>query len=400
MGMFDAFKKKAGEVANQAQQAVQHHAGYPQQGYPQQGYAQQGYPQQGYAQQGYPQQQMQQEEPAGDDYARDYALEAHDDAASFDLGNDIEGWWTANRQLEEAWDDRAKRHELFRRFGIRNEPHYYQVVETVNRFTSGVLLENAMPHAEAFHQLLRDLSIENQAQHQRLRQTVYKYAPEAAQRARFPMDLGSLSQMQANAYMKLAMGQMQQRAQGELAGELGPVQGVSLQVWAQAQAALANGTDIAKILAKVNLDRATWDKVCEEWMARMSRDTTATVATEYGKAFSSSGQGMFSDAAAAGVAGMGNVGATDTQAPPIPLETWIEVQEAMSAASRQGRDPSAVLAQYGLNVMGWSNAGSWWSTHFSQNAMKNNGELHRRYSELQAYYQQRFASSTDGDLRF
>jgi hypothetical protein len=416
MGLFDSFKKKAGEVANQAQQAVQQHAGYPQQpqqGYPQQGYPQQGYPQQpqqGYPQQGYPQQPQQgyaqpapepEQEESGDDYSRDYALEAQDDSASFDLGNDIESWWTANRQLEEAWEDRNKRYELFAKFRIRNEQHYYQVVETVNRFTMGVLLENAMPHADAFHQLLREFSIENQAQHDRLRQTVYKYAPQPQQRQRFGMDMGTLSQLQMNAYTKLAMGQMQQRAQGELAGELGPVEGVSLQTWAQAQARLASGGDVNQIIGQLGVDRAKWDRVSAEWMARMSRDTTATIATEYGKAFSTSGQGQFAGAAAQGVAGMGNVGATDAQQPPITLEQWVEIQEAMGAAATQGRDANAVLAQYGMNAMAWSNAGAWWSTHFSQNAMKNNGELHRRFSELSAYYKQRFAGpAQDGDLRF
>jgi hypothetical protein len=154
-------------------------------------------------------------------------------------------------------------------------------------------------------------------------------------------------------------------------------------------------------MAAIGCDRAKWDRVSAEWMARMSRDTTATIATVYGQAFSSSGEGQFGGAAAQGVAGMSNVGATDNQAPPITLEQWVEVQEAMGAASNQGRDPNQVLTQYGMNIMAWSNAGAWWSTHFSQNAMKNNGELHRRFSELSDHFRAKFAGpSADGDLRF
>ncbi|MBX3224141.1 MAG: hypothetical protein KF795_26735 [Labilithrix sp.] len=452
MGLFDSMKKKAGELANQAQGAVDAYGqplqGYPQQGYPQQGYPQQGHPQQGYPQQGYPQQGYpqqghpqqgypqqgypqqghpqqgypqqgypqqgqaqawpeaappQEEASDGDDFQRDYALEAQDDAASFDLGNDIEAWWAAHRQIEEAWEDRAKRYELFQKFGIRNEPHFYQVQETVNRFICGVRFENAMAagRQDVYHQLWQEMSIDDQQQVERLRHTVYRYAPQPQQRQKFGWDLGDISQMQMNVYTKLAMQTMQNRATGELAGELAPYEGVSLQVWAQAQAALAGGTDINVILSKLGIARAQWDAVSNEWMARMSRDTTATIATEYGKAFSTSGQGMFASAAAAGVQGMGNPGAADTQGPPITLEQWVEILEAQSAAAQQGRDANQVLQSYGMNALAWSNASSWWSTHFSQNAMKNNGELHRRFSELQAHFQQRFATpSADGDLSF
>jgi hypothetical protein len=75
--------------------------------------------------------------------------------------------------------------------------------------------------------------------------------------------------------------------------------------------------------------------------------------------------------------------------------------EAQSAAAQQGRDVNQVLQAYGMNALAWSNVGSWWSTHFSQNAMKNNGELHRRFTELSDFYKKKFSQpSADGDLRF
>jgi hypothetical protein len=336
-----------------------------------------------------------------DDFTRDYNLEAHDDAASFDLGNNIEAWYQAETAIEMAWEDRAKRHQLFRQCGIRNEQHFYQVRETVNRFIAGVVLENSMSNQQQFHHNLRQFGIESQQQHERLRHTVYRYAPQPQQRQRFGMDLGTASQIQMNAKMQMHMGQMQQRAQGELAGELAPVEGISLEDWALAQAKLANGVDVNQICQQLGVDRAKFDRVSAEWMARMSRDTTATIATVYGKAFSSGGQGAFGGAAQAGVAGMSNVGATNAQQPPIPLEQWIEIMEAQNAAAQQGRDANQVLASYGMNALGWSNVSSWWSTHFAQNAMVNNGELHRRFTELQAHFQRKFAQgSPDGDLRF
>ena len=132
----------------------------------------------------------------------------------------------------------------------------------------------------------------------------------------------------------------------------------------------------------------------------MSRDTTATIATEYGKAFSSSGQGMFSSAAAAGVAGMGNpwpsrhAGPAD-HARAVGRDHGGAERGAAGPRREPGppelRDERARLEQRERLVV----------DAFSQNAMKNNGELHRRFSELQAYFQQRFAApSADGDLNF
>ena len=334
--------------------------------------------------------------------SRDFDLEAQDDTASFDIGNDIEAWWSASRQIEMAGEDLGKRRQLFGQFGIRNMQHYWQVVETVNRFIGGVRLENAMQAGRpAFDQVCQELSIENQEQVDWLRRTAWRYAPEQHQRKKFGYDLGNIAQMQMNVYQQQAMGQFQARAQGELAGELGPVEGVKLEDWARAQAGVASGRDLNAVMAELGCDRAKWDRVSAEWLARMSRDTTATIATVYGQAFSASAQGQFGAAAAQGVGGMSNVGATDDQRPPITLEQWVEVQEAMSAAANEGRDPNGVLPQYGLSVMGFSNASSWWSTHFSQNAMKNGGELHRRFSELSDFYRAKFAGpSADGDIDF
>jgi hypothetical protein len=322
---------------------------------------------------------------------RDYNLEANDDAAQFDLGNDLSMFWVARRQAEEIWEDKARLYEVFRTYGIRNEQHFYQVQATVDRFIAGVRLENSMQDANAFHSVIREYDIRDKTQGDRLIATAQRFAPHPAQRQRFGHDLGNIAQMQANALQQYEMQKMQSRAKNELKGELSPVEGVSLSDWALAQARLASGGDLGQILGQLGVDAGRWERVSAEWMARMSRDQTATIATEYGKAFSNAGQGQFGAAAQQGVAGMTSPGSTASQAPPITLEQWVEIQEAQSAASRRGQDVSQVLAHYGMNPLAWSNASMWWSTHFSQNAMNNGGELHRRFSELSAYFQQRFA---------
>jgi hypothetical protein len=69
-----------------------------------------------------------------EDWERDYGLEETDDAASFDLYSDLQGYFVAEQRIERAWQDPAQRRALFAKYGIRDEPHLYQVRATVERY--------------------------------------------------------------------------------------------------------------------------------------------------------------------------------------------------------------------------------------------------------------------------
>lgn len=162
-------------------------------------------------------------------------------------------------------------------------------------------------------------------------------------------------------------------------GALSPVEGVSLEQWAHIQAALAGGKDITALLAQAGIDRPRWDRVSAEWLARMSTDTTMAIATAYGNAFAGAGQSQYgaqaAHAASAGVAG-------DLSSEPIPFEQFVQVQEAMGAASQRGEDATAVLAQFGFSPMDWGNVGMFWSKKMQQEATK----YHELYTHYSAHY--------------
>jgi hypothetical protein len=162
-------------------------------------------------------------------------------------------------------------------------------------------------------------------------------------------------------------------------GALEPVEGVSVEQWAQVQAKIAGGGNLDALLSQARIDHARWDRVSAEWMARMQTDTTATIATVYGNAFAGAAQGQYgaqaAQAAAQGVGG--NVGAE-----PIPFERFVEIQEAMGAASAKGQDPTAVLASFGLKIVDWSNVGMYWNKRMQQEATK--------YYELFTMYQAKY----------
>jgi hypothetical protein len=300
-----------------------------------------------------PEEEEEQEDDDGE--GRDYNLEARDDRASFDFDNNLDGYFEGKMRIEYAWEDTDKRAGLFDKYRIRNVQHWYQVTATFERWSES-----------------------------------------PACRAKFPTP-GDLMQAQMNSTQRISMELLNiGNQQGALAADLEPVEGISLAQWAKAQAQIANGGNYEEIIASNKVDRATWDRVSAEWNARMSRDTSATIAMEYGKAFQNSGVGQFAGAAAASY----TAGQTEADA-PIPFERYVEIECAQSAASKQGKDAAALLKSFGLSPMDWGAVGGWWSMYIGQNAMRNNGELHTRYTQLQAKFDAKYATaSADDDISF
>lgn len=163
-------------------------------------------------------------------------------------------------------------------------------------------------------------------------------------------------------------------------GALAPVEGVTCEQWAQLQARIAGGANVDALLAQSGIDRPRWDRVSAEWLARMSSDTTFTITTVYGNAFSSAGAGQFSQQAAQAVTqGVGG----DLGAEPIPFEQYVQILVAQSAASQRGEDANATLASFGMTALDWSNLGAYWNKKIQQEPMK----YHQQMTAYQAKYE-------------
>ena len=350
MGFFDKVKSALGGAAKQAQDAVQQQENPQQQ---QQQHAQQAAPPPPA-----PVQHQADPEPAEDDGdRRDYDLEAKDDQAGFNLMGDLPGWYVAEFRIEQAWEDEATRAQLFAEYGVRNVQHYRQVKATVDRFIQS-------PQAQAKYGDINDIM------HVKMKAT--------------------------QGYMMAGM-QAQTQAGGKLAGEVEPVEGIALDVWAEQMVRSINGATPDDICKGLGIDKAKWDRVCAEWNARMSRDTTATIAMAYGNAFTKAqakpGVGNSKYAGAAQNPGKGPL--------PMPLEQYVEIMEAQNALTAQGQDAQAVLKKLGISVMDWSNLGAWFSAYFSENALRNDGAIHKEYTRLTEKYKAKYASvKSDADISF
>ncbi len=345
MGFLDSLKNLFGGAAKAATDAAN---SVQQQGHPQQQHAAPP-----------PQEEHHEEaaEEAPDPDRRDYAMEAKDDAAGFDLLNDLPGYYTAEFRIEQAWEDEAGRAQIFSEYGVRNVQHYRQVKATVERFIQ-------TPAAQA------------------------KYG-----------DQGDIMHVKMKATQDFMMKGMQASTQagGKLAGEIEPVEGISLEAWAEQQVRAISGATIEDICKAVGCDKAKWDRVSAEWNARMSRDTTASIATAYGNAFTKAqakpGVGGSKFGAAAQNPGKGDM--------PIPFEKYVEIMEAQNALTAQGEDAQAVLKKLGITVLDWSNLGAWFSAYISDNAMRNDGAVHKEYTRLSEKYKAKYATAkADMDISF
>ncbi len=99
--------------------------------------------------------------------------------------------------------------------------------------------------------------------------------------------------------------------------------------------------------------------------------------------------------------GVGGSVGDDESAAPIPLERYVEIEQAQAQGSAQGKDAAAVLQSFGMTPLDWSSVGAWWSQFIARNSMKNGGELHKRYTDLQGKYEAKYkAGDADQDLTF
>lgn len=189
--------------------------------------------------------------------------------------------------------------------------------------------------------------------------------------------------MQAMMDVQMARMQGQMDAAAAREGLLDPIEGVDCETWARlaSQIARASG-DYHRILAKAGIDAETYERVQERWMARMRSSSdpmgAAKIAQVYGAAFSA-----------------GNAAPADGPE-PCTLERYAEIMGAMSAWSKEGRDPNAMLrSAFRLTEAQFSDLATYWGGRILRDI-----RLVERHATLVDFYEQRHrtAAAADADL--
>lgn len=129
---------------------------------------------------------------------------------------------------------------------------------------------------------------------------------------------------------------------------LEPVEGVTLEDWAAANAKMTSGTTKEEVCKLLGVDAPKWDRVNEEWLTRMKNDTSFAISTKYAAAFNQSASGNL---------GKGAASASEA----ISFEKYVEAMVAQDVLGKQGRDAQDVLKDFGMTVADYSNVSAHWS---------------------------------------
>lgn len=268
-------------------------------------------------------------------------------------------------------------------------------------------IEDNQPDPAKQKQLLQQFGYRHREQYEWVKLSFLKYYGSSGGSS--TLDVYSWSSSDVQSRMMAARMKQTQNKQNAFAAQnselLTPVEGVTVEQYASIAARQATGLsmpDFQAMLAQNGMDQAKWDRVSAEWVRRMSMDTTATIATIYGKAFSGSGAGTYGAAGAAGAAAMNATSAsghmhTAGGGEPVSFEKYCEIGGAQQAWSASGKDVNAMLKQvFNISALDWSNMSTYWMTK-----MMADINMMTRMTELQNYYAQHYASAkADQDLKF
>lgn len=247
------------------------------------------------------------------------------------------------------------------------------------------LLSEAMREPERYEGLLKALGYRDALQRAMTHKTFMRYYADY-------MSGPDGQQLVTRAAMR-AMNERMKYATAAAAsgGIMDPIEDVSLQTYAKLVVKQAGGNqaEFQQLLAQHQMDMPKWERVSKGWLDRMSRDTSGAIATEYAKAFAGGGQYGGMGAAAADNMAQGQMGLQGPSAAggePMSFEKYCEVNGAMQAWTKTGKDISAMLQKYfNMSAMDVSNVGMYWSQK-----MMADLSMFDTQTRLMAQYEQKY----------
>ena len=155
---------------------------------------------------------------------------------------------------------------------------------------------------------------------------------------------------------------------------LEPFEGVTLEDWATANAKMVSGSTKDEICGLLGIDAPKWDRVNEEWLARMKNDKTFTLSMKYASVFNNTAAGNLPKK-------------KDFTENTYPLEKYVEVMVAMEFLGKQGRDAQDVLKDFGLTVADYSNLSSYYTKKIFLSPMGIGMKFQNLMMEYRAKYE-------------
>jgi len=164
------------------------------------------------------------------------------------------------------------------------------------------------------------------------------------------MFLRSIRHMLAVAFMLIAFGltAFNAQAQGTLPP---PVNGITFEEWAAANARLSNEQPLADILKVLEVDQAKWNEANQAFLnALKTGDPASYTFARYAEVFANPAVGRFK----------GRGDQPELEGKLATFEDYARVQAHLTVASEFGEDPQAVLREHHLTVYEFSQeSGNW-----------------------------------------
>jgi hypothetical protein len=171
-------------------------------------------------------------------------------------------------------------------------------------------------------------------------------------------------------------------------GGFNPVEGMEFEDWVKANAKLAAGTKTEELVKSLGFDMPRWDRINNEFLARMKNDRTFTMSIRYASIFNGVAEGNLPKK-------------NDFTENTFPLEKYAEVMAAMEFLGKQGRDAQDVLKDFGLTVVDYSNLGSYWGKKIAFNPMSTGVKFQNLLMEYRAKYEKQIKEDgTHDDIEF
>lgn len=189
------------------------------------------------------------------------------------------------------------------------------------------------------------------------------------------------------AALKLEAQKKEEEKRKKLAEMFAPVEGVSLEKWAGINARTVLGENEDKILKAEKIKKSSWEKAEKTWEERMGQDRSMRLASIYSQYFLGAGIGKYPEAGR----DVARALAENTQLktdPPIPMEKWVEITQAITVGTQRGKKYDEIMKMFDMNPYDWSVVSNWWGKALVQKSLfAEYQELNNKYGKM---YRERF----------
>jgi hypothetical protein len=310
---------------------------------------------------------------------------AADKSTLFDLDKDLALFFKAQAEIQatdpgredtasELAAKKAKRAELFRKYGIRDEKHWVKEGHAGMGYSFTKRAERIYGGREAVLDMRRaagqGMNLQEYRAHERQMKEV---SEQALERMKLLHDESAFD-----------------------AALLAPIDGVSLEKYAAAaNAAMFHDDDFAAVAKETGITEKRFEALTEKWTERMRSDPTRILMNKYGGHLMAATRGRFAEAGKN--LGRSMIERGPLSGPePIPFEQWVEITEYYASKSGEIKAPAdvtRVLQPYGLTFYEWNIASNWWGRKRTRAMEGDDPQFVSRWMALREKYRLKFASA-------